>query len=1404
MVELNGDMDPTIALTTASDAIKYTRTLQQTNLVYGPGEPPLIPGKRYAFRVRAYNTEGYDLYKNDGYSDVRVFQFGDACNPPIAFTLSDETQSTFTIEVQPAPGNTAWEAQLREEDDESGEWTILKPESGNTKTVKGLKPSTSYQVQLNAVCGPFTSDITQPQTITTKPRVNSNRECDNNVSPFVVQQAGPLSKLKPDDIFVAALMPIRVTQVTKQGGGKFSGKGIATLPFVSAGLAVTFDDIGINELGQLTSGEVKVVRDVTNATWFGDTPPPVPNTGGGSTGTATDSTGTWPPFTDTINIDVPFDTIIVVNDSTIMVVPQTGGEAITVNLGGSTCTLIVPPDGNLDNAQVVYNGAAKPYRTGQGNGNSTQQEQFNGFLAKFSPAPGMLYGFDTLRFEQLTSEYAEIKVNGKNVKMPWKALKAGATDVVELHIRRNPDTLSFDKLKVGVYNGGNLAPSAGANTSKQTYTLTGTTDGEVQAIVASFADAKGDTQYAGGLNTITYAQQDMNLIMVPLPGVNLSDAMVAQIQVGLNEIYHQAVVEWTVTPLNGFPGIDLGDNGLDWADKEMLSAYNQEMNALIAAFKNWAEENGKPLDPDAFYLFVVPRFSESGLEGFMPLNHRFGFVAQGQIALDDRNNLSAMHVARTVAHELGHGVFNLRHTFSEKNFVILPKGATGNLMDYPTTPALADRYTGLIKTQWDLIHNPQTTTGLFDDMEEGAIQVTETTYEAKWEKFTGDITTFISPAGLPITIPKPDSVLITHGPTRYQVSRDKVLDIPFAEHVLIAFKYESGVTYIPYIAAENGENVFYGYITDVDKMDFFEDSKTTSLPASFSVKLLDGASPVIKLCQIKPEQVFADAEYAKYNPGGKYRAAGPLAYRVDDISLKAKGFYYSAYKKAELLKESPVLKTAIEDDPGVLKDAFTYRQYFIVKDWEIEEKLFKLIFLGGLGVTVAPVAIQAVIPIAEGYVVKKAGDFAIGAVIDGTLQVVLLAADGQKFPDVVKNVDVFQMLRSGAENLVSDPALSAMVSCFSDGLMEGGHFKQQITAESFSSDCIWGAFSSLLSYEASEALNKNLPKLKQLFFKTPEKARFALTNLGIPEGKADEIVERVAKTNAVRETFELSEEAFGHLVLISDQLKTADGTLCDECVDALARLLAGHSGDIVEEVVKKARSVGLTLEEQAAFFTDLAKVDGHVSDASRLLANNLNKIDESIIEAWRLLDGSPVIRIDITNLENLKKVLQSQDYTKLGTLDGLKQAINSSSNKSKFIELLSNAKVRPGTNGKYAVIGTNMAERVEVFARDIKPMVGDNIELFNKASQKNNKFVIDGVEKTLDKIMNDFKKLLKKYEVDYFPYEPKYKSIVEGSSLYKANKQFIEKLLMEGYTIIDIGKTYDSFFYEMEKSLIYK
>jgi hypothetical protein len=52
--------------------------------------------------------------------------------------------------------------------------------------------------------------------------------------------------------------------------------------------------------------------------------------------------------------------------------------------------------------------------------------------------------------------------------------------------------------------------------------------------------------------------------------------------------------------------------------------------------------------------------------------------------------------------------------------------------------------------------------------------------------------------------------------------------------------------------------------------------------------------------------------------------------------------------------------------------------------------------------------------------------------------------------------------------------------------------------------------------------------------------------------------------------------------------------------------------------------------------------------------------------------------------------------------------------------------------------------------------------------------------------------------MNWIPYtDPNALKNTQGTLMYKANQQFIEKALNEG-TIIDIGKTYDSHFYDME------
>ncbi|MDR2910203.1 MAG: hypothetical protein LBV47_02400, partial [Bacteroidales bacterium] len=109
-----------------------------------------------------------------------------------------------------------------------------------------------------------------------------------------------------------------------------------------------------------------------------------------------------------------------------------------------------------------------------------------------------------------------------------------------------------------------------------------------------------------------------------------------------------------------------------------------------------------------YYVFTVPSISgDAG--GYMPLNRQFGFV-------ENSGNME-----HAMAHELGHGAFNLWHTFSDRDFVAA-QGATDNLMDYSGG-------TRLYRHQWDLLHNPEAVLmpGMVD--EEETMMIFDPNYE---------------------------------------------------------------------------------------------------------------------------------------------------------------------------------------------------------------------------------------------------------------------------------------------------------------------------------------------------------------------------------------------------------------------------------------------------------------------------------------------------------------------------------------------------------------------------------------------------------------------------------------------------------------------------------------------------
>ena len=122
-----------------------------------------------------------------------------------------------------------------------------------------------------------------------------------------------------------------------------------------------------------------------------------------------------------------------------------------------------------------------------------------------------------------------------------------------------------------------------------------------------------------------------------------------------------------------------------------LTDYSLSQQKIINAYK----ATGKVAN-DTYYVFVTNAKSSTGQGGYMALGGQFGFVF-------DQN-------ARTVAHELGHGIFKLAHPFKKKQ-----QGDVPSLMDYTTDEAL-------LFADWKQINDPAFKIGIFQGQGEGEYQ----------------------------------------------------------------------------------------------------------------------------------------------------------------------------------------------------------------------------------------------------------------------------------------------------------------------------------------------------------------------------------------------------------------------------------------------------------------------------------------------------------------------------------------------------------------------------------------------------------------------------------------------------------------------------------------------------------
>ncbi|MDR0510543.1 MAG: fibronectin type III domain-containing protein [Rikenellaceae bacterium] len=243
----------------------YQTTTRFTTLNYTHLEPPLDPGKRYAWQVKATAMDGIDeigMFENNGQSEVWYFETGDDCPAPTGVRATAGWKR-MTVEWQPLPEHEAFVVEYRPRSltgmyDWRAEQTL-----DNTFTAAGLTLGWTYEYRVGAM-GRSNRPVYSPTGEVTLPENDEQRLARCGIEPTVeLTNQEPNEWLRPgDEVTVGGDFPMSVTEVEPQGGGWYSGRGVVMLPWIfEVNVAVKFDRLRVNTDNRQIDGMVESEYD---------------------------------------------------------------------------------------------------------------------------------------------------------------------------------------------------------------------------------------------------------------------------------------------------------------------------------------------------------------------------------------------------------------------------------------------------------------------------------------------------------------------------------------------------------------------------------------------------------------------------------------------------------------------------------------------------------------------------------------------------------------------------------------------------------------------------------------------------------------------------------------------------------------------------------------------------------------------------------------------------------------------------------------------------------------------------------------------------------------------------------------------------------------------------------------
>lgn len=219
--------------------------------------PPLEVGFAYLLRVQAQDPMGNSVFRNSGYSEPVIFEYGSACPPPSGFTAEVNSYESATLGWNLQAGVGSYVVRFREQNPYAN-W-YEQTSIFNDATLDQLIENTTYEVQVQSVCngsagafGPVYTFTTEEMPFTPPSGADCTVDVDELERPANQE---PLTLLEYSDTVIVGGFQMRVFSATPDEGS-WTGTGQIYVNWLGKRINCKFINLYVNTDYEVYDGTV--------------------------------------------------------------------------------------------------------------------------------------------------------------------------------------------------------------------------------------------------------------------------------------------------------------------------------------------------------------------------------------------------------------------------------------------------------------------------------------------------------------------------------------------------------------------------------------------------------------------------------------------------------------------------------------------------------------------------------------------------------------------------------------------------------------------------------------------------------------------------------------------------------------------------------------------------------------------------------------------------------------------------------------------------------------------------------------------------------------------------------------------------------------------------------------------